>query len=81
MVEAFDHIVEAFAPDPASEDPEAGWLLAWDLDLDKETTDVVVLDASNLEAGPIARLPLGVYLPATSHSRFSTGSSITKVVP
>lgn len=63
----------AFAPDPTSDDPEAGWLLTWVLDLAKETTEVVVHDAHDLAAGPIARVKLGAYLPATSHSRFAPG--------
>lgn len=63
----------AFAPDTSSDDPEAGWALAWVLDLAKETCDVVVLDANDLPAGPIARVKLGAYLPATSHTRFAPG--------
>jgi all-trans-8'-apo-beta-carotenal 15,15'-oxygenase len=66
----------AFAPDPDADDPEKGWLLAWDLDLQKETTDVVVLDAQNLPAGPVARVRLGVYLPAVSHARFAPGARV-----
>lgn len=67
----------ALAPDPGSDDPESGWLLAWDLDLDRETTDVVVLDASDLPAGPISRIRLGGYLPAVSHARFAPGLRIS----
>lgn len=63
----------AFAPDAAANDPEKGWVLAWDLDLQKETTDVVVLDSEDLAKGPIARIHLGVYLPAVSHVRFAPG--------
>jgi all-trans-8'-apo-beta-carotenal 15,15'-oxygenase len=66
----------AFAPNEASDDPEDGWVLAWDLDLDSEKTDVVVLDAKDIAAGPVARLKLGVYLPATSHARFSPGTRV-----
>lgn len=63
----------AFAPDRSSDDPEKGWILAWDLDLQAETTDVVVLASDDIAAGPIARLKLGVYLPAVSHVRFAPG--------
>jgi all-trans-8'-apo-beta-carotenal 15,15'-oxygenase len=66
----------AFAPDPLG-GPEDGWVLAWDLDLTTETTDVVILDAGDLAAGPIARLELGVYLPAVSHCRFAPGVRIS----
>jgi all-trans-8'-apo-beta-carotenal 15,15'-oxygenase len=66
----------AFAPDPAG-GPEDGWVLAWDLDLTAETTDVVILDAGDLDAGPVARLPLGVYLPAVSHCRFAPGVRVS----
>jgi all-trans-8'-apo-beta-carotenal 15,15'-oxygenase len=72
-----NHLVSppAFAPD-GSDDPESGWLLAWDLDLSKETTDVVVLDAKDPATGPIARVKLGVYLPAVSHCRFAPGARV-----
>jgi all-trans-8'-apo-beta-carotenal 15,15'-oxygenase len=66
----------AFAPDPAG-GPEDGWVLAWDLDLAAETTDVVILDAGDLAAGPVARLDLGVYLPAVSHCRFAPGVRVS----
>jgi all-trans-8'-apo-beta-carotenal 15,15'-oxygenase len=66
----------AFAPDPSSDDPERGFVLVWDVDLEKETTDVVVLDARNLPRGPLARIRLGVYLPAVSHARFAPGARI-----
>jgi all-trans-8'-apo-beta-carotenal 15,15'-oxygenase len=66
----------AFAPDTTADDPEAGWVLAWDIDLEKETTDVVVLDAQNVPAGPVARLRLGIYLPAVSHARFAQGARV-----
>lgn len=67
----------AFAADAASEDPEVGWLLVWVLDLDTETTDVVVLDAQELGAGPVARLNLGVYLPPPNHCRFAPGLQVS----
>jgi all-trans-8'-apo-beta-carotenal 15,15'-oxygenase len=66
----------AFAPDPAG-GPEDGWVLAWDLDLTAETADVVILDAGDLAAGPLARLHLGVYLPAVSHCRFAPGVRVS----
>jgi all-trans-8'-apo-beta-carotenal 15,15'-oxygenase len=66
----------AFAPDPAG-GPEDGWVLACDLDLTTETTSVVILDAGDLPAGPLARLHLGVYLPAVSHCRFAPGVRVS----
>jgi all-trans-8'-apo-beta-carotenal 15,15'-oxygenase len=66
----------AFAPDPVA-GPEDGWVLAWDLDLTSETTDVVILDAGDLTTGPVARLHLGVYLPAVSHCRFAPGVRVS----
>ena len=66
----------AFAPDPAGA-PEDGWVLAWDLGLTAETTDVVILDAGDLAVGPVARLDLGVYLPEVSHCRFAPGVRVS----
>lgn len=71
--EGFHVSPPAFAPDPSADDPEAGWLLTWVLDLRKETTEVVVHDAHDLAAGPVARVKTGAYLPATSHARFVPG--------
>jgi carotenoid cleavage dioxygenase-like enzyme len=37
----------------------------------------VILDAGDLAAGPVARLDLGVYLPAVSHCRFAPGVRVS----
>jgi len=51
------HIGEGvFAPDPNRSEEDAGWLLVADNDHAENTTDVCILDAQNIEAGPLARV-------------------------
>jgi carotenoid cleavage dioxygenase-like enzyme len=51
------HLGEAlFAPNPSGSAEDDGWLLFTDHDHAENTTDVCVVDAQNVEAGPIARV-------------------------
>jgi all-trans-8'-apo-beta-carotenal 15,15'-oxygenase len=60
----------AFAPKPDATDEDEGWLVAWTLDAQTQKSGAVVLDASNLAQGPIARASFDVLLPAVSHTDF-----------
>lgn len=62
------HIGEAaFAPDPSRSGEDDGWLLFTDHDHAENTTDVCVMDAQNVEAGPIARVHMPQKLPFGFH--------------
>ena len=59
---------------------DAGWVLAVGFDAETQQSEVVVLDASDIEAGPIATLPLrtpvgyglhGTWVPSYYGPRFS----------
>ncbi len=53
------HVGEAvFAPNPGGSAEDDGWLLVTDHDHVENTTDLCVLDAQNLEAGPVARVKM-----------------------
>lgn len=57
----------AFAPRPGATDEDDGWVLAWTIDAARERSTVVILDARDLDDGPIATLVLPTLLPGVSH--------------
>lgn len=57
----------AFAPRPGATDEDDGWLLAWILDAERGRSTVVILDARDVDDGPIATLVLPTLLPGVSH--------------
>jgi carotenoid cleavage dioxygenase len=62
------HVGEAvFAPNPSGSAEDDGWLLFTDHDHVENTTDVCVMDAQNIEAGPIARVRMPHKLPFGFH--------------
>ena len=62
------HIGEAlFAPDPQGSAEDDGWLLFTDHDHAENTTDVCIVDARRVEAGPIARVRMPRKLPFGFH--------------
>lgn len=61
----------AFAP--RGEEEDDGWLLVWVEDGAKRTASVVILDARDLAAGPVARVELGEHLPGASHVTWAPG--------
>jgi carotenoid cleavage dioxygenase-like enzyme len=56
----------AFAPSGEAEGE--GWLLAWVFDTERRASELVILDAEHLSAGPIAVLDGGVSLPPSTHT-------------
>ncbi len=62
------HLGEAvFAPNPGGAAEDDGWLVFTDHDHVENTTDVCVVDAQNLEAGPIARVHMPRKVPFGFH--------------
>jgi carotenoid cleavage dioxygenase len=59
-----------FAPDPAGDGEDAGWLLNFVTDLDTNTSRFVVLDARDVEAGPVAEVPLPRRVPFGFHGNW-----------
>ncbi len=60
-----------FVPDGAGED--AGWLVAFAYDLAAKTSALLVIDASDIEAGPVARVRLPQRVPHGFHGTWSPG--------
>ncbi|HKU42812.1 MAG TPA: carotenoid oxygenase family protein [Polyangiales bacterium] len=59
----------AFVPRPAAASEDDGWLLSYVLR--ESSSELAVLDAQRLAAGPVATLELGVPLPGVSHVRWA----------
>ena len=65
------HIGECvFAPNPAGHDEGDGWLLNAVYDSETDRTDVCVLDAGDVAAGPIARVHLPYRMPFGFHANW-----------
>lgn len=63
------HVGESvFAPDPEGSAEDDGWLLNAVYDAGTESTDICVLDARDVSAGPIARIHLARRLPFGFHA-------------
>ena len=59
-----------FAPDPDRAGEDDGWLLSLVTDAATNSTDLVVLDARDIEAGPIARVRLPRRVPLGFHANW-----------
>ncbi len=63
-----------FVQDPARAGSEAGgWLLFTAYCPDTDTGEVVIVDAETIAAGPVARIPLPVRIPAGFHGAWLAG--------
>ncbi len=71
------HLVEEpiFVPRPGSDREGDGWLLATSINLDAKATDLHVLDASRISAGPLATWRAPTVMPATFHGAFVQGGA------
>lgn len=59
-----------FAPDPSGRAEDDGWLLTCVTDRTTDTTDLVILDARDLAAGPVARVHAPRRLPFGFHGNW-----------
>ena len=64
----------AFAPDPEGVGEEAGWLVGFVYDSDRDASDFVVLDTRDIPAGPVARAELPCRVPSGIHCSWIAGS-------
>jgi carotenoid cleavage dioxygenase len=60
----------AFAPDPDRSGEDDGWLLSLVADAATASSDLVVIDARDIEAGPIARVHLPRRVPLGFHANW-----------
>ena len=57
----------AFAPDPNGTAEDDGWLMTFVSDRETERSELVILDARDVEAGPIARVKMAARVPIGFH--------------
>ena len=60
----------AFAPDPEGTAEDDGWLLTFVIDRTTERTDLAILDARDVAAGPVARVHLPRRVPIGFHANW-----------
>jgi carotenoid cleavage dioxygenase-like enzyme len=68
-----DHEVSGehvFAPDPAGDAEDDGWLMTFVIDRTNDRTDLVILDARDVAAGPLARIHLPRRVPIGFHANW-----------
>ncbi|MCW1959904.1 MAG: carotenoid oxygenase family protein [Mycobacterium sp.] len=59
-----------FTPRPGATDEDDGWLLSVEYQADTHTSRLVILDAGDLEGGPIATAQLNHHVPQGFHGNF-----------
>ena len=66
-----------FAPRPGGTAEDDGWLVSFVHDETEQRSEVVVLDASDLAAGPVARVLLPARVPIGFHATWVRGDQLT----
>lgn len=59
-----------FAPRPGASDEDDGWVLSVEYQVEEHTSRLVILDAKDLESGPIATAQLTHHIPQGFHGDF-----------
>ena len=59
-----------FAPDPAGQAEDDGWLMSFVTDRVTEQSELVILDARNIEDGPVARVQMAARVPLGFHANW-----------
>lgn len=60
----------AFAPDPAGTAEDDGWLLSFVTDRETEQSELIILDARDVEAEPVARVKMAARVPIGFHANW-----------
>ncbi|ABD01261.1 lignostilbene-alpha,beta-dioxygenase, putative [Synechococcus sp. JA-2-3B'a(2-13)] len=60
-----------FIPNPEDQGEEAGWIVTVVFDAASQRSQVVILEAADLTAGPVARIPLRHHIPYGLHGSFT----------
>jgi len=59
-----------FAPDPSGTAEDDGWLMSFVSDRATETSELVILDARNVEGEPVARIKMAARVPIGFHANW-----------
>lgn len=65
-----------FIPKPGSEVEDQGWLISVVYESQKHRSDIIILDAQNLEKGPLAQLHLQHHIPYGLHGSWSPNQQL-----
>lgn len=65
-----------FIPQPGSEVEDRGWLISIVYESQKHRSDIIILDAQNLERGPTARLHLQHHIPYGLHGSWISNQQL-----
>jgi carotenoid cleavage dioxygenase len=60
----------AFVPDPNGSAEDDGWLMSFVTDRETEQSELMVLDAGDVEAGPVARVQMRARVPIGFHANW-----------
>ncbi len=60
-----------FTPRPGAAEEDDGWLLAVEYQADRHRSRLVILDAKDLEGGPVATAELNHHIPQGFHGNFA----------
>ena len=63
-----------FAPDPNGSAEDDGWIITSAHDSGTDTSEVLVLDARDIESGPIARVQIPQRMPFGFHANWFSAS-------
>jgi carotenoid cleavage dioxygenase len=70
-----------FAPRAGGTAEDDGWVLTFTSDEDGENSELVVIDAANPEAGPVARVHLRRRMPVGFHAAWAPGEEVRGAGP
>jgi carotenoid cleavage dioxygenase-like enzyme len=68
----------AFAPRKGAKDEDDGYLVSFISDLDADRSECVLIDAKNIEAGPICRIFLPERISSGTHATWGDGEQIRR---
>jgi carotenoid cleavage dioxygenase len=69
----------AFAPRIGAVDEDDGYLVTFVTDMAADTSECVVVDAKDIEAGPVCRIMLPHRISAGTHATWASGADILSV--
>jgi carotenoid cleavage dioxygenase len=70
-----------FVPDPNGKDEDSGWLVTYVYDEIEGTSEMVVVDAKNMSAAPLARVVVPQRVPYGFHGAWVSDERIQNQTP
>jgi carotenoid cleavage dioxygenase-like enzyme len=67
-----------FAPRVGSVDEDDGYLVSFITDMENDLSECVLIDAKDVEAGPVCRIRLPHRISSGTHATWASGDSLRK---